>query len=92
MSNVTNTTELNEDEYFGEKEIRWYQLAARNMTNDALRAGETRILVVLPTGAGKTITVAATMGGAEIREVLGIKDRNIRVLFVAHKHRLLTQA
>lgn len=92
MSTMHNTTDINEDEFFGEAELRWYQIAAKNEAIEALRCGERRILIVLPTGAGKTITVATTMGCGAIKEVLGIKDRNIRVLFVAHKHRLLTQA
>jgi superfamily II DNA or RNA helicase len=79
-------------EFFGEKPLRWYQVAARNATIQALANGEKRILVVLPTGAGKTITVACTMGDPEILKAMKITDRKIRVLFVAHKHRLLTQA
>lgn len=89
---MSEPTTMNEIEYFGEKEMRWYQVAARNETVQALADGENRILVVLPTGAGKTITIAATMGGESVLKALNIHDRKIRVLFVAHKHRLLTQA
>ena len=84
--------QLDEIEYFGEKEMRWYQVAARNEAIAALAAGEKRILIVQPTGSGKTITIAATMGSKEILDALNIVGRKIRVLFVAHKHRLLTQA
>lgn len=89
---VGSATELDIEEYFGEKEIRWYQVAARNAVIQALAEGEKRILVVLPTGAGKTITIAATMGNPGVLKALGIHNRKLRVLFVAHKHRLLTQA
>lgn len=94
----TNYTDVYESEdaiaeYFGEAPLRWYQIAARTATITAIARGEKRILVVLPTGAGKTITIACTMGSAEIRRALSIPDdRKIRVLFFAHKHRLLTQA
>ena len=95
MQNETiesGSAELNIEEYFGEAPLRWYQIAARNAVIKALSEGEKRILVELPTGSGKTITVACTMGAPEILKALDIKDRKIRVLFVAHKHRLLTQA
>lgn len=91
MSDI-NDTELNEIEYFGEKPMRWYQVAARNEAIAALASGEKRVLIVQPTGSGKTITIAATMGSKEILDALDITDRKIRVLFVAHKHRLLSQA
>lgn len=83
---------FSDDEFFGEKPLRWYQVAARNATIQALAEGQKRILIVLPTGAGKTITVACTMGVPEILHALKITGRRLRVLFVAHKHRLLTQA
>lgn len=80
-------------EFYGEAELRWYQVAARNAVADALNAGESRVLVVLPTGAGKTLTVAAAMSHQPIREALGVScDRPLRVLFAAHKTRLLSQA
>lgn len=84
---------LDVTEYFGEAPLRWYQIAARNAVIQAIAGGEKRVLIVLPTGAGKTITIACTMGAPEIREALKIPaDRKIRVLFFAHKHRLLSQA
>jgi len=84
--------EDSDDAFFGTKEIRWYQIAARNATINALARGERRILIVLPTGAGKTITIACTMSSPEIMKALNVTGRKIRVLFVAHKHRLLSQA
>lgn len=79
-------------EYFGDAELRWYQVAARNAAIEALKNGAVRILIVSPTGTGKTITIAATLGSSEILKVLKIKNRRLRVLFAAHTHRLLTQA
>jgi len=89
-TDTSNVIDINE--YYGNRELRWYQVAARNGVVEALKAGDRRVLIVLPTGAGKTITIAATMGFEAMREALGIKGRNIRVLFAAHKHRLLSQA
>lgn len=84
---------LDEVEYFGEKPLRWYQIAARNGIANELEFGVKRICVVLPTGAGKTITIACAMSDHRIRTALGVKgDRKLRVLFAAHKHRLLSQA
>lgn len=80
-------------EYYGTREMRWYQVAARNATAQALAQGAMRILIELPTGAGKTLTIAASLSYPEIRAALGVEnDRPLRVLFCAHKHRLLTQA
>lgn len=80
------------EEFYGEKGLRWYQIACRNGVIAALAAGQKRILIELPTGAGKTVTVACTMGCADIMRVLNVVGRKMRVLFVAHKHRLLSQA
>lgn len=80
-------------EFYGEKQIRWYQIAARNQVAHSLEKGIKRILIVLPTGAGKTITIAASLSFPRIRKALGVNDnRPLRVLFIAHNHRLLTQA
>lgn len=88
-----STGELDLVEYYGEKQVRWYQIAIRNGVADYLRQGFKRILIKAPTGTGKTITVALTVNSPELHEVLNIpKGQKIRVLFIAHKHRLLTQA
>ncbi len=96
QNETTVNVELSEDqiqEFFGEKPLRWYQIAARNAVAKHLEEGAKRILIKLPTGAGKTLTISAAMSYGPIREALGVTDdRNLRVLFVAHKHRLLTQA
>ena len=96
MNDINQTIELNADqidEMFGDKSLRWYQVASRNAVAINLAAGKKRILIVLPTGAGKTATIASSMSYQPIREALGVVDgRKMRVLFVAHNHRLLTQA
>lgn len=90
---IVDLTDVELDEFFGEKSVRWYQIAARNAVASCLTEGLKRVLVKLPTGAGKTLTIACSMSYEPIRQALGVtNDRKLRVLFVAHKHRLLTQA
>jgi superfamily II DNA or RNA helicase len=80
-------------EFYGEKAIRWYQAACREGIFQALTDKIKRVIVVLPTGAGKTITIACSLEDDRIRQLLGVTDdRPLRVLFVSHKNRLLTQA
>lgn len=79
-------------EYYGEKEMRWYQVAARNETIHCLAMGIRRILIELPTGAGKTITIMASLNHPDFKKAIGCTREKVRVLFVAHNHRLLTQA
>lgn len=87
-SEVDEITEL-----YGDRNLRWYQIAARNEAAEALETGCKRVLIVLPTGAGKTLTIAASLSFDRMRKALGVHDdRPLRVLFVAHKHRLLSQA
>jgi len=82
-----------EDEFYGTRQLRWYQIAARNALATHLENGLKRILIVLPTGAGKTLTIASSLSHPRIRKALGVEgDRKMRILFTAHKHRLLTQA
>ena len=85
--------EINEEyleEFYGEKELRWYQIAARNQTIQALEDGVKRVLIVQPTGSGKTLTIVSSLSHPDFRKALGVKgERPIRVLFIAHKHRLL---
>jgi len=89
---ATETTDVI-TEMYGEKDMRWYQVAARAELVDAINSGCKRILIVLPTGAGKTLTIAASLSFHDLRKALGIVgDRPLRVMFVAHKHRLLSQA
>lgn len=80
-------------EYYGTLELRWFQVAARNALAAALEKGHKRILIKQPTGAGKTLTIACSMAFPRIRKALGVKEgKKMRVLFVSHKHRLLSQA
>jgi len=96
MSATTSVTQAVNDaitEMYGDKEMRWYQIAARNETISALETGTKRILIVQPTGAGKTITIVSSLSHPDFRKALGVVgDRPLRVLFIAHKHRLLSQA
>jgi len=78
---------------FAGKPARTYQVAAKNEVIAALVGGHTRICCVLPTGAGKTHTAGLLLVAPELRTVLGIRpDQPLRVLFIAHRHRLLKQA
>ncbi len=91
------TSSLTEDqiiEMFGSKEARWFQIAARNQVEDILEYNPTaRILVQLPTGAGKTVTSGLIFSSPKVRKALNVKDgEKLVLLFIAHKHRLLTQA
>jgi superfamily II DNA or RNA helicase len=83
-----------EIEMYGDKPVRWYQIAARNAVEAALEAKRNaRVLVVLPTGAGKTIASGLIFSSLRLRRALNVPDtRNLRLLFIAHKHRLLSQA
>lgn len=95
---IASSKELDIVEYFGEKPLRWYQIAARTGTIQAItrkdkKIAKHRVLIVLPTGAGKTITIACSLNHPDMRKALNIRGkRKMRVLFAAHKHRLLTQA
>ena len=82
---------LSIEEMYGDKAMRWYQVAARNQTINAVAAGKKRILIVQPTGTGKTLTIACTLCSEELAAALGVVGRKLRVLFIAHNHRLLTQ-
>ncbi len=64
--------------------LRPYQLAAIHRAGQSFVAGSRRLLVVAPTGAGKTII--ATEGF--IRPALA---RMSRILFIAHRTELITQ-
>lgn len=71
---------------------RWYQAETALGAIEYLRKGYMRPLVKLPTGAGKTKTSKLIVLSEELREVLGVKDGPLRVLFVSHKKRLNRQA
>ena len=99
MFDINNTTTDSKEstveiELHGNKAVRWYQLAARNGVEAALEQNpNARVLVHLPTGAGKTITSGLIFSSSRVRKALNIDpNRKLRLLFIAHKHRLLTQA
>ncbi len=82
-----------EEIMFGKKASRWYQVAALHAVEQALAKKISRILIVHPTGAGKTLTSGIIFSSNSIRKLLGIEDNKpLRLLFVSHRHRLLTQA
>lgn len=90
---MTKITEQQEVEIFGDKESRWYQVAARNMTFNALEEGHRRICIVQPTGSGKTLTAGLVLIDDRIRKFVGVPEgKPIKVLFASHRHRLLSQA
>lgn len=63
---------------------RDYQHAIIESARAAIRNGQRRILLVLPTGAGKTVVAAQI--------ILGAVERSRRVLFLAHRSELISQA
>jgi len=63
--------------------LRPYQTASVDRARDLIRAGKRRILIVAPTGAGKTV-----IGCAIIDMAL---ERKSRVLFLAHRQELIEQ-
>jgi len=78
---------------FAGKSARVYQVAAKNEVITALNDGHSRVCVVLPTGAGKTHTAGLILSAPELRTALKIDPTQpLRVLFIAHRHRLLKQA
>ena len=81
------------NDFYGTAALRWYQIAARNAVAQEIAKGTKRVLIKMPTGTGKTLTIACTLNHPDTRTALNIpKGRPLRVLFIAHKHRLLTQA
>lgn len=78
---------------YGEKEVRWYQNAALHGVEQGLEDGHKRILVEQPTGTGKTITSGLIFSSDRVRRAIKVAvGKPLRLLFIAHKHRLLTQA
>jgi superfamily II DNA or RNA helicase len=63
--------------------LRPYQVEAVENIRAALRRGRRRVLLTLPTGAGKTLTAASMIAGA--------LERGKRSLFVAHRKELIDQ-
>lgn len=82
------------EELFGSKILRWYQIAARNEVEYIIENFVCpRILLVMPTGTGKTATNGTILLSQRVKKALtNGEDRPLRVLFVSHMKRLLTQA
>lgn len=75
------------------KQARFYQTETVNLVEQAIiTEGKRRILVVLPTGAGKTLTSRLILSSEILKSYLGVSNRKIRVLFLANNNRLLHQA
>lgn len=65
-------------------ELRPYQIEVIQRCRDAFASGIRRILLVAPTGAGKTVLSAEMVRTAQ--------EKNRRVLFLVHRRELLGQA
>lgn len=64
-------------------DLRPYQLAAIQEARGRLRAGASRVLLIIPTGGGKTIVAAEIIRSAVAK--------GSRILFLAHRRELITQ-
>jgi superfamily II DNA or RNA helicase len=65
-------------------ELRPYQADVITRINAEIAAGRRRVLLVAPTGSGKTVIAAAVVADAVAR--------GLRVLFLAHRRELINQA
>lgn len=75
------------------KQARWYQMEGVAGVEKALKDGHRRICLIMPTGAGKTHSSRLVFESDTVREICGVPEgQPLRVLFVAHIHRLLEQA
>lgn len=75
---------LLEEEYYsgvGAKPLRYYQSAAVNRAAEAIAAGKRRLLLVMATGTGKTLTAFHLMwrlrAAGRARRILFLVDRNV---------------
>lgn len=64
-------------------DLRPYQIAAIEQTREKIRAGAPKVLIVIPTGGGKTVVAAEIIRAAEAK--------GSRVLFLAHRRELILQ-
>lgn len=74
---------IEQDYYFQGKELRYYQLQAVNRTVEAVARGQSRALLVMATGTGKTFTAFQIIWrlwkSQRAKRVLFLADRNILV-------------
>lgn len=87
-------TLVNEDALEEDKIIsRWYQNETIKKSVSYIVQGYRRILIILPTGSGKTHTSRMLFKGRSLRKALNIPEgKKLKLLFVTHKHRLAAQA
>lgn len=64
--------------------LRPYQTDVIDRVRDEIRRGHKRILLVAPTGSGKTVIAGSIIRGAA--------DKGNSVLFLAHRRELIAQA
>lgn len=70
---------------------RWYQTVAVHRVLMALARGDRRVLLLMATGAGKTLTAMQIVAKLRAYERLVRPDRTFRVLYLADLDVLLTQ-
>lgn len=102
MTHLAVTDDNVEEMYFGDKKARWYQIASMHQVEDAfVNQNAQRVCLVSPTGSGKTVNVGIICNSEIIRKFCGVSNEtdihgyykeSMRVLFVAHRDRLLQQA
>lgn len=98
---MTHNIEV-EEMYFGDKLCRHYQVSSMRRVEDAfVNQGAQRVCLVSPTGSGKTTSCGMICSSHVIRKFCGVSNdmdqhdqykEKLRVLFVAHRDRLLQQA
>lgn len=64
-------------------DLRPYQIAAVSGARDRIREGSKRVLIVMPTGGGKTVVASEIIRSA--------CERGSRTLFLAHRRELILQ-
>lgn len=75
------------------EEEREFQISTVAKTIHCLNHGYKRLLIVKPTGVGKTVISRTLFASSEMRKALNIQgDRPLRLLFIANRTRLLQQA
>lgn len=71
---------------------RYYQANTAHHVAENLRDGILRQDIVAPTGSGKTLISLLICLSTEVRSILAVHDRPLRVLYLAHRDFLLSQA
>lgn len=102
MTHLATIDDNVEEMYFGDKKARWYQIASMHQVEDAfVNQKAQRVCLVSPTGSGKSNMSGMICNSPIIRKFCGVSNEldsndqykeKLRVLFVAHRDRLLQQA